>query len=116
MLAQALVDGSAEADRELCARAMGALYSAHAGAVGVLPACARVCPFAIASFTIQEPTMCTMAQQRYTSDGPCIQLAHACALRLSTMPICCKRMNRPFIARRLRPLPLLDESAFRRSL
>jgi len=30
----ALVKGNAEADRDLCARAMGAVYSAHAGAIG----------------------------------------------------------------------------------
>lgn len=30
----ALVKGDAEADRELCARAMGAVYSMHAGTIG----------------------------------------------------------------------------------
>ena len=37
VLHQALVRGDAEADKELCARAMGAVYSAHAAAIGALP-------------------------------------------------------------------------------
>ncbi len=37
VLCQALVRGDAEADKELCARAMGAVYSAHAATIGALP-------------------------------------------------------------------------------
>ena len=42
VLAQALVSGDAAADKELCVRAMGAIYSAHAGVVGVLYELLRV--------------------------------------------------------------------------
>ena len=43
VLRQALVRGDAEADKELCARAMGAVYSAHAAAIGALPSHRLVC-------------------------------------------------------------------------
>ncbi len=39
-LYQALVGGDPEADKELCARAMGAVYSAHAATIGVQLSCA----------------------------------------------------------------------------
>ena len=59
VVAQALVGGDAEADKELCVRAMGAIYSAHAGAVGVLSALCRVRTFDFAGITPQEYVTCS---------------------------------------------------------
>ena len=64
VLHQALVRGDAEADKELCARAMGAVYSAHAAAIGALPPAVAPCAACCVKTrqqSVKEPLKACMA-------------------------------------------------------